>query len=54
MKKKKQNRQLKRMELNRETLVQLSSEEVKQAEGQVGECTGCPSGCGIFPTFDPA
>jgi hypothetical protein len=47
--KKKQTRKVKRLELNRETVVRLSNDEVKQAEGHgVDDCTGCPSGCGIY------
>ena len=49
--KKKQNRKVKRLELNRETVVRLSNDEVQQAKGQgqgIEDCTGCISGCGIF------
>jgi hypothetical protein len=47
--KKKQNRKVKRLELNRETVVRLSNDEIKKAKGQgIDDCTGCPSGCGIY------
>jgi hypothetical protein len=51
---KKNNRKVKKLQLNRETLGLLRSEELEKADGgllqqaAVGECTGCPSGCGIF------
>lgn len=52
--KKKNDRKAKTLQLNRETLVRLGSEELTKAEGgfyyaqqDVMKCTGCPSGCGI-------
>jgi hypothetical protein len=50
---KKNDRKVKKLQLNRETLGLLRSEELEKADGglmqaAVGECTGCPSGCGIF------
>ena len=47
--KKKQQRKVKRLELHRETVVRLTDHEVKKAEGHgIEDCTGCPSGCGIY------
>jgi hypothetical protein len=46
---KKQVRKVKRLEIHRETLVRLTDEDVRKAQGQgVNDCTGCDSGCGIF------
>ena len=47
--KKKSERKAKALQLNRETVVRLDEKELNKAEGGVGNCTGCPSGCGIFP-----
>lgn len=52
---KKQSRKPKSLKLNRETLVRLVNEDLTKAQGglymQNGlDCTGCDSGCGIFPT----
>jgi hypothetical protein len=47
---KKNDRKLKSLKLNRETIVRLGSEKLAEAKGGTGEekCTGCPSGCGII------
>lgn len=50
---KKNNRKVKTLQLNRETLVRLNNEELTKAQGgllqnDAGACTGCDSGCGIF------
>ncbi len=47
---KKNDRKLKSLKLNRETIVRLGSEKLVEAKGGTGEekCTGCPSGCGIY------
>jgi natural product precursor len=47
-------KKMKSLKLNRETIARLDSEKLAEAKGglYVGEeekCTGCPSGCGIFP-----
>lgn len=44
-------KKMKNLKLNRETIVQLSGEKLTEAVGGTGaeKCTGCPSGCGIFP-----
>ena len=48
MKKKKIERK-KALQINRETLVRLESEDLSKAEGGMGgQCTGCPSTCGIY------
>jgi len=42
----------KSLKLNRETIARLGSEELTGAKGAAADaekCTGCPSGCGIFP-----
>jgi hypothetical protein len=51
---KKNDRKVKNLKLNRETLVRLGSEKLVEAKGGTGaeKCTGCPSGCGIFPELD--
>lgn len=47
---KKNERKVKSLKLNRETLIRLGSEEMTKALGAAGfDCTGCDSGCGIFP-----
>jgi hypothetical protein len=43
---KKQVRKVKRLQLSRETLVRLTNEELKEAQGGL-KCTGCVSGCGF-------
>jgi hypothetical protein len=39
--------------LNRETIARLGNEELTEVKGAANDdafkCTGCPSGCGIFP-----
>jgi hypothetical protein len=54
---KKSDRKTKTLKLNRETLVRLDAENLSKAQGgllqqNVLECTGCDSGCGIFPNTD--
>jgi hypothetical protein len=44
----KKKNQRKALQLNRETVVRLENEELSKAEGGIGNCTGCVSGCGIF------
>jgi hypothetical protein len=51
---KKNDRKMKTLKLNRETLVRLDAENLSKAQGgllrqNAIECTGCDSGCGIFP-----
>lgn len=47
---KKNDRKVKGLKLNRETLARLGSEEMSKVQGAgPGDCTGCDSGCGIFP-----
>jgi len=46
--KKKNQRKTKALQLNRETVIRLENEELSKVEGGIGNCTGCPSGCGIF------
>ncbi len=46
---KKNERKVKSLHLNRETLVRLTVEALAKVEGGVVEgCTGCDSGCGIY------
>lgn len=51
---KKNDRKVKTLQLNRETLIRLGSEELTKAQGGIlyGQdgfnCTGCDSGCGII------
>jgi hypothetical protein len=47
---KKNDRKLKSLKLNRETIVRLGSEKLVEAKGGNGveDCTGCISGCGIY------
>jgi hypothetical protein len=50
---KKNDRKMKNLKLNRETLVRLDAENLSKAQGgllqlNAMECTGCASGCGIF------
>ena len=46
---KKNERKMKNLHLNRETLVRLTKEELAKAQGgNLPNCTGCVSGCGIF------
>ena len=52
---KKNDRKVKGLKLNRETIARLGSEELTKAQGGFGggwECTGCDSGCGIFVNLD--
>jgi hypothetical protein len=45
-------KKMKNLKLNRETIAHLGSEKLTQAKGAINapeKCTGCPSGCGIFP-----
>jgi hypothetical protein len=47
---KKNVQKTKTLKLHRETLARLDNEELAKAAAQFGhECTGCASGCGIFP-----
>jgi hypothetical protein len=51
---KKNDRRIKPLHLNCETLVRLAGEELTKAQGGMTmqdnqlKCTGCDSGCGIF------
>jgi hypothetical protein len=50
---KKNERKIKPLQLNRETLVRLGSQELTKAQGgflyqDAMKCSGCDSGCGIF------
>jgi hypothetical protein len=49
---KKNDRKVKSLKLNRETLIRLGSEEMTKAQGAGFDCTGCDSGCGIFPQIE--
>ncbi len=45
-------KKMKSLKLNRETVARLDSEKLSEAKGAAADaqkCTGCPSGCGIFP-----
>ena len=49
---KKNDRKVKSLKLNRETIVRLGNEDLGKAQGGAAagwECTGCDSGCGIVP-----
>jgi len=50
---KKNDRKVKTLQLNRETLVRLSAGDLSNAVGGAAaeKCTGCDSGCGII--YDP-
>ena len=46
-------KKMKRLKLNRETVARLGHETLTGVKGGAVaddmKCTGCPSGCGIFP-----
>jgi len=46
-------KKMKSLKLSRETIARLDSEKLSEAKGGAADdamkCTGCPSGCGIFP-----
>jgi hypothetical protein len=46
-------KKMKSLKLNRETIARLGKEALSEAKGGLNngelKCTGCPSGCGIFP-----
>lgn len=46
-------KKMKSLKLNRETIARLDNEKLSEAKGGAAndpeKCTGCPSGCGIFP-----
>jgi hypothetical protein len=49
---KKNDRKRKSLKLHRETIARLGEKELTEAQGGNDggyKCTGCPSGCGIFP-----
>ena len=47
--KKKTERKVKNLKLNRETIARLGSKELIEAKGgAIDNCTGCMSGCGII------
>jgi hypothetical protein len=45
---KKKTERKKALQINRETIVRLESEDLTQVDGGAINCTGCPSGCGIY------
>jgi hypothetical protein len=49
-------KKMKNLKLNRETVARLDNETLNEAKGGLYNddmrCTGCPSGCGIFPELD--
>lgn len=50
---KKNDRKVKSLKLNRETIAQLTSKELTGVQGGgLQDCTGCDSGCGIFANLD--
>ncbi len=53
---KKNDRKRKSLKLHRETIARLGETELTEAQGGNDgggyKCTGCPSGCGIFPEIN--